>query len=69
MNVISICSNTAADGSKRVPAARIYEYFVYPLIYDTPGAKIHLCQFPPKTQALIEWVSGFEQLKNSTWAA
>ncbi len=48
MNVISICTDTAADGSKRVPA-RIYEYFVYPLIYDTPGAKIKLCQFPPKT--------------------
>jgi hypothetical protein len=41
MNVISICTNTAADGSKRVPAG-IYEYFVYPLVYNTPGAKIQL---------------------------
>ncbi len=48
MNVINICTDTAADGSKRVPA-RIYEYFVYPLIYDTPGAKIQFCQFPPKS--------------------
>jgi hypothetical protein len=49
MNVINICTNIVVDVSKRVHVVRIDEYFVYPLIYHTFGAKIQFYQFPLKT--------------------
>jgi len=49
MNVISIFTNIVTNGSKRVHAIGIDEYFVHPFIYDTPSAKIQFYQFPLKS--------------------